>query len=382
MARIVYALSGQGRGHTSRVLAISDALRQRGHEVVFCCGGTARDIMESRGEQVIPVPALRQVIDDNQVRFVRTLACNLESILGLPFIVRRLAERFEAFGPDLVITDFEAFSPRAARRLGIPVLSFNHQQVVTELEYELPDRYRTTAALTALAIRLIAPSDPRHILLSSFFFAPLKRPDITTLVAPIIRPEVQALTPTEGDEVIVYYNQTEGAERVIDVLAQVEARFTLYNFVPPTDDEAYPNLTFKAPSIEEFAQDLAACRAVICTAGFTLISEALYLGKPLLVVPNRGIFEQTINAIFLQRNGLGAAVIERPLAPSDVEQFLSNIDVYRARMAEQDVLGNAEAVRCIEALLSPEKRQNGHTALSEDELHAGATTDRYVAKAE
>ncbi len=35
MARIIYALSGQGRGHTSRVIAISDELRRRGHEVVF-----------------------------------------------------------------------------------------------------------------------------------------------------------------------------------------------------------------------------------------------------------------------------------------------------------------------------------------------------------
>ena len=56
MARIIYALSGQGRGHTSRVMAISDALRRRSHEVMFCCGGTAQEILKAQGEPVLPVP--------------------------------------------------------------------------------------------------------------------------------------------------------------------------------------------------------------------------------------------------------------------------------------------------------------------------------------
>src|SRR5690606_29122306 len=179
---------------------------------------------------------------------------------------------------------FEAFSPRAAQRLGIPVLSFNHQQVVTELEYDCPGRYEKNKALTATAIRLIAPSDPTHILLTSFFFGPLKRPDRTTLIPPIIRPEVQALTPSEGEHVLVYYNQTDGSQGVLEALRSVKAHFILYNFDAADEPETYDNLTFKNPSIEGFAEDLASCRAVICTAGFTLISESLYLGKPLLVV--------------------------------------------------------------------------------------------------
>lgn len=382
MARIVYALSGQGRGHTSRVLAVTDALRKRGHEVVFCCGGTAREIIEARGEHIIPVPALRQVMVNNQIRHARTFAVNLGSILRLPFIVRRLAAHIDAFGPDLLITDFEAFSPRAASRLGIPTLSFNHQEVVTELVYDLPARYRKTAAVTATAIRLIAPRNPTHILLTSFFFGRLKRPDITTLVPPIIRPEVQALTPTSGDQVLVYYNQSDGAQGVIDALSGVDARFTLYNFNLPDEPERFPNLTFKEPSMDGFLQDLASCRAVICTAGFTLISESLFLGKPLLVVPNRGIFEQIINAHFLERNGLGAAVIERPLTREDVQQFMSNIESYRARMADRDVLGNEQAVHCIESLLDghldPERlfEQPSRT------LGPDLATGPYVAKAE
>ena len=352
MAKIVYSLSGQGRGHTSRVIAVSEELRQVGHEVVFCCGGTAREILEAEGERVLPVPALRQAMHGNAIHLTQTFLCNWRTVLASRRIVAELADTFRAEHADLLITDFEAFSPHAARRIGLPVLSFNHQQVVTETVYDLPARHRFNAAFTSTVIRFIAPRDPQHVLLSSFFFPPLKRPERTTLVAPIIRPAVQAITPQHGDPVLVYYNQTQGAEDVLDVLRQVDAPFIVYNFEPPANPAAYPNLTFKAPCLDGFLRDLAQSRAVICTAGFTLISEALFLGKPLLVVPNHGIFEQTLNALFLQREGLGEAVIGRPVTTRDVATFLDRAVAYRARMVDRDTCGNKAALACIERVLS------------------------------
>ncbi len=370
MARIIYALSGQGRGHTSRVIAVSDALRQRGHDVLFCCGGTAREILESQGEAVLPVPPLRQVMEGNEVRLAETMRCNLHEVLNLSETVAQLSEAFLDYRADLLITDFEAFSPRAARRIGLPVLSFNHQQIVTETAYDLPPRHWFHAAITTFAIRMIAPTNPEHILITSFFFPPLKHPERTTLVPPIIRPAVQALTPTRGEHVLVYYNHTDGAGHVLDTLRRVDAPFVVYNFEAPQNAADYPNLQFKEPSLDGFLDDLATSRAVLCTAGFTLTSEALFLGKPLLVVPNRGIFEQTINALFLEAEGLGAAVLDRPVAPRDVETFLKARNAYEARLDARRACGNEAALDCIERVLRkepprpfprPDLPTNGHT---------------------
>ncbi len=355
MARIIYALSGQGRGHTSRVMAVSEVLRQRGHEVVFCCGGTARAILEERGERVIPVPALRQVMRANKVRLGRTVGANWRTVLSTRAIVADLAGAFSAERADLLISDFEAFAPRAARRIGLPVLSFNHQQVVTETHHRPPVQDWPAAALTSLAVRAIAPRHAaEHVLLTSFFYPALKHPERTTLVPPIIRPAVQRLRPRRTGPALVYYNQTTGAEaEVLRALRQVDAPFVLYNFeAPPNAAASHPNLTFKKPSLEGFLRDLAVSRAVICTAGFTLISEALYLGKPLLVVPNGGIFEQIINARFLVRDGLGEAVTGRPLAARDVEALLGRAEMYAERLRRFDACGNAAAADCIERLLA------------------------------
>ena len=347
MARIVYALSGQGRGHTSRGLAIAAALRDRGHEILFCGGATAHKILEDQNEPIVSVPALRQIMKANRVQYGQTLWCNGKTLLRASSVVNRLETAFREFGPDLLITDFEAFSPHAARRLDIPVLSFNHQQVVTEMKYSLPIRHWPGAMLTAAAIRLIVPSDPAHVLLTSFFFGELKNPDRTTLVPPIIRPAVQALTPSTGDHVLVYFNHADGARNAIDVLAQVDAHFVVY--CDELEAHELPdNVTCKSPCLDGFLADLASSRAVICTAGFTLISEALYLGKPLLVTPNGGIFEQTLNALFLEREGLGKAVMDRPLTPDDVKAVLKHRHSYRERLQNYAPCGNQKAVECIE----------------------------------
>lgn len=352
MARIIYALSGQGRGHTSRVMATSEALRARGHHVVFCCGGTAREILERRGERVLPVPALRQVMEANRFRVGATVRRNWKRVVCAPRIARRLARAFAAQRADLLITDFEAFSPHAARRIGLPVLSFNHQQVVTETRYQLPMRHWPAAAMTAGAITAIAPSHPRHVLLTSFFFPELRHPECTTLVPPIIRPAVQELEPERGDHVLVYFNQTEGTGAVLDALRRVDVPFVAYNFGTPERPERYPNITFKHPSLEGFLSDLAGSRAVICTAGFTLISEGLYLDKPLLVAPNGGIFEQTLNARFLEKEGLGeAASPGDTLTAGDVRGFLERAPRYAQRLDGFEARGNGAAVACIEDVL-------------------------------
>ncbi len=352
MARIVYALSGQGRGHSSRSLAISAALRARGHEILFCCGGTAKEILEARGESVVEVPQLKTVLRNNTVLAAPTLIANWPSIANLDRIVSKLAGRLRAISPELVITDFEAFSWRAADRLKVPTISFNHQQIVTETVYELPPEHWLDAQVAKAIINIIAPKSPAQLLLTSFFFPPVRRPWRTHLVPPIIRKEVEGLTPTRGDHTLVYYNQPEGNKTLPGLLREDGRSYIVYNFPLPADPEQFPNIVFKRTSITEFLKDLATSRAVLCTAGFTLISEALYLRKPLLAVPNRGIFEQTINGLFLEREGLGKAIIGRRLTAADLNDFHRQLGSYAARLQTRQVSGNMEAVSLIEAVLS------------------------------
>lgn len=366
MAKILYALSGANRGHTSRVLAVTEELRSRGHQIAFCGGGKALEILVGMGEQVFPVPAILQVMVGNKVLYGRTVMQNVPNYLFRPFIAKRLLPQIEAFGPDLVVSDFETYAARAAGKLGIPVLSFNHQQIVTETKYEVPRRFWVEKFLTNMVINSIVPKNATHNLVSSFFFPEVKDPSRTTLIKPIIRRAVQRVRPERGAHTLVYLNQPEGAGELLQVLRGIDAPFVVYGFEPPAGDDRWGNLVFRKPSMEGFLDDLSTSRAVLCTAGYTLMSEALYLGKPLLVWPNKGTFEQTINALYLERDGLGEAVYHRPLTTEDVAGFLSRVESYEARLPWRSAFGNDSAVAFIEEIL----RKAGVPALSRPQAAA------------
>ena len=62
---------------------------------------------------------------------------------------------------------------------------------------------------------------------------------------------------------------------------------------------------FKKNSEPGFLDDLASCRYVVCGGSHTLLSEALYYGKPVISFPIKGAFEQFLNAFYLERLGYG-----------------------------------------------------------------------------
>jgi uncharacterized protein (TIGR00661 family) len=68
-----------------------------------------------------------------------------------------------------------------------------------------------------------------------------------------------------------------------------------------------PALAFHKLDGEKFLKYMAECRNVVCTAGFESVSEAAWLGKPLLLVPVENHVEQQVNAIDAQQFGLGIA---------------------------------------------------------------------------
>lgn len=352
-ARIVYALTSQGRGHSSRVSAMADALEARGHELLFCAGGAAGRLLAGQGRHVIDVPVLRHLMHNNHIRLWTSLIDVGVKTLETRGVIDALVEQFEGFRPDLLITDFESYSVRAAQRMGLPLMCFNHQQVLTHTHYEVPSRYAWDAWVARLVINTVMPKDPQHVLLSSFFYPPLRDAEGSTLVPPILRRAVRDVEPSQGDHVLVYHNDPTGLVGLLETMQAVrEHRFVAYNFnLPPSAQADMKNVEFKEPNVDGFLADLASAKAVVSTAGFTLISEALYLGKPLLVMPNGGIFEQTLNALYLERENLGEAFMHRVPGAEEMRRFLDRAREHRGRRPECMRVGNDAAVDCIEGVL-------------------------------
>ena len=79
-------------------------------------------------------------------------------------------------------------------------------------------------------------------------------------------------------------------------------------------------MCFRPFSRDGFVRDLCDCGGVICGGGFSLISEALHLGKKVLSKPIRGQAEQESNARALEK--LEKGMVMRDLNSRKISRWL------------------------------------------------------------
>ncbi len=343
--RLVYGVSGEGSGHAVRSREVLRHLAGRGHEIRVVTYD--RGLALLGGEfAVFPTVGLSIATTDNAVAVAHTLRDNLARVAGGQ---RRLHELkrdlFEDFGPDCVITDFEPMMAHLARAHGVPLLSLDNQHLIRYVRYPCPRRLRRSQLLTLSVIRAMVPSPDAAVVTTFFFGAP--RNQRTFMVPPIVRREVTDAAPAPGDHVLVYL--TRGFSSLVRHLRSLSRqRFVVYG--AGEQAEGGGNVELRPFSAEGFVGDLAGARAVIATAGFSLISEALHLGVPYLAVPMRGQFEQELNAHLLGELGFGVGV--RHIDGGTVEEFLARVPELRERVAAAPRAGNAEVNAALDGLLA------------------------------
>lgn len=343
MARIVYGYSGEGSGHASRTREIGRHLQSQGHEVRYA--SYDRGYRNLKDEfPVLEIAGLRLAGEDNQVSVGRTIRENLKRLPLGRKKYRELRRLFEEFAPHCVITDFEPLTANLARRHDLPLITLDNQHRLRYVSFDCPPELERDRRLTRNIIRAIVPRPDVSLVTA---LAPGEvRNQRTFLFPPLVRQEVRELTPTRGEHLLVYL--TSGYESLLDVLRQFpRERFLVYGY---DRDERCETLTFRPFSKEGFLVDLASCKGVIATAGFTLISEAFSLRKPYLALPMKGQFEQEINAHQLAQLGYGKN--SPAISAEAVGDFLYRLPEYEARMQSYDP-GDGQAIkRKLDALLA------------------------------
>ncbi len=324
MAKIVYGVSGEGSGHSSRASEIIPFLLEEGHEVKVVSYDRGYknlkdsfDVFETEGLHIASV--------DNKVSIVKTFTDNF---MRLPEGHRALQtlrkELFKEFGPDCVITDFEPMTAYLASYYNLPLITVDNQHRIRYMEYECPSYLKKDQFITETVIRSMVPR-PDVSLVTTFYFGEIKN-DRTFLFPPILRKQVADLKPGEGDHVLVYL--TSGFESLVEMLESFkQERFILYGYDKSREEG---NIIYKPFSKDGFLEDLSTCRAVIATAGFTLLTESLYLKKPYLALPMRGQFEQELNGLLLEQAGYGMNL--RDINEESISTFFYRLPEYREKL--------------------------------------------------
>ena len=115
-------------------------------------------------------------------------------------------------------------------------------------------------------------------------------------------------------------------------------------------DEVEGNLTFKPFSEGGFIDDLRTSRGVVAGGGFTLMSEAVYLRKPMLSLPVVGQFEQEINALYLEQLGYG--MYAKALDGEVLTEFLKRVPKCEEALKGYSQEGNAKMIAALDEQLA------------------------------
>ncbi len=298
---ILYGVQATGNGHISRSRELVGKLKENGHRVHVILSGREPEKLWDIDifEPYNAYQGLTFAFSSGKVKYFQTIK-NLH-----PINLYRDINRFKADDFDLVIVDFEPVAARIAKRNKIPSIGIGHQYA---FHYPVPLAKWDPIALAV--IKYFAPADYSLGLHWHHFGHP---------ILPPIIPELSISEAKNNRQNILVYLPFEKQEEVIALLRPfTDHHFYYYTEIAAPRDEGHMHL--RPFSRDGFIRDLMDCGGVMCNAGFELSSEALHLGKKLLVRPLAGQLEQSSNALALTQLGLGIAM--DTLDPSDVKAWL------------------------------------------------------------
>lgn len=332
MAKIIYGVAGQGFGHSSRSHLIGQHLLDQGHDVIFVASNQSLKYLgQYFGDRVKEITGLHFVYEEGLLSTRKTITSNLVQYpANHKKNLELFKEEFAPFDPELVITDFEPFSAWWAWLNKIPYISIDHEHMLTNcrLEHDKKDWFARLSA--NFVTRCYYAGAAAYLVLN--FFKTDTRGKKTFITPPVVREQVLRQSKADGEHILFYSTDCSFRDKLMRILSGFKNhKFTVYGF---DIDETDGNCQFKKTSTENFLKDLASCKGIVATAGFSLISEMLHFDKPMLLLPVLGQYEQMINAKYIQKLGLGQT--SNKLDHETLGSFLKSLG--QPRVVSSDVI--------------------------------------------
>lgn len=126
---------------------------------------------------------------------------------------------------------------------------------------------------------------------------------------PLLPPIIHTLAlQAQSDDFVLVYLPFESIENIADLLLHFNQQEFICYHPDVTKTERVENIELRPLCQTNFQHHLHSCCGVIANGGFELPSEAMSLGKKLLLKPLTGQFEQQSNVATLEILGLASSM--------------------------------------------------------------------------
>lgn len=325
-------------GHAIRSAVIIDRIKDK-YDVYVFSHDRAYRYLNKKFDNVYEIGGFNTVYVNNKVNDTQTF---INAVKRNPDNLRKgyneLYKKARSLSPDVIVTDFEMYATMVSKLLQIPLISLDNMHIITQAKIDSPPRHKTEMLKAKGVIKGYVVRPKFHII-TSFFFPKIKSKKNAVIYPPVIREEILKLKPTIENHIVVYQTSKDSI-KLVKRLKALDENFIVYGF---NIDKVDGNLRFKKFNEDEFYDDLASAKAVVCNGGFTFISEAISLKKPIYSVPAIGNFEQTLNGYYVKKLGYGE--YHENMSAKKLQLFLSRLDKYQQKLNRVKKYNNDGIVR-------------------------------------
>jgi uncharacterized protein (TIGR00661 family) len=315
----LFIVQGEGRGHMTQAITFSKMLESNGHRLsgVIVGKSNRRQIPEFFSREInapihlVESPNFETDLKQKKVSLHKTILKNSLKLKTFQKSLKTIDQIAKAENPDVILNFYDLlgglykfiYRPKAAFWV------IGHQYLIHHPSFRFAPNRTLEKYLFKLNTWVTSLGADERLALSFL-------PQLTyghqkiRVVPPLLRPEVQLLTPTSGDFYLAYMVNPGYADEVI-FFAKANPHLKIKAYWDKKSaaetERPLPNLSFHRVHDKQFLRDMADCRGLVCTAGFESVCEAMYLGKPVMMIPVAGQYEQACNALDAVESGAGIA---------------------------------------------------------------------------
>lgn len=334
--KVLFVVQGEGRGHLTQAMAMQRLLQKDGHQVVGVLVGKSNyrelpdffqrafrvPIQRFYSPNFLPTPKNKRISIPLSVAY---------NILETPTFLRSiwfLHKTINASGADIVINFYDILLGLTYFfwRPSVPQVSIGHQYLFLHEKFSLPGLSKVKLRSLNFFSRLTSLGAQERLALS---FYPMERDTKhhIIVVPPLLREEVATTKVSNGDYIHGYMLNTQFEQSIRTWHRKhkdVPMRFFWDKKGAKEVTKVDSTLEFHKLDDHKFLQSLAGSKGYATTAGFESVCEAMYFGKPILMVPAH--IEQACNAADACRAGAGVQC-----ETFDFDKLLPLLNTYKSK---------------------------------------------------
>lgn len=331
--RFLFIIQGERKSNLTQALALEEILIRNGHQVVEMLVGTSPDskipgFFNAASHSVIKrfiAPVSKYSMNEGSDDFKNKV---LETLNNLPDYYKSMCyinNRIHKTKVDLVINFYELLTglTYALFKPSSPYICIGHQYMFLHDDFMVPKNRRFSYSLLKIYARLTSIRAKKRIALSMRKFQNSETQKII-IVPPLIRKDITAIPSNSGEYLSGKIVDSEYYRNVMRYhWMNPHIKIHLLNNLSEVEDVDAVNdsLNIHPYTEEKLLNLLAGCKACINTGDFESICDAMYLGKPILMIPkNHDQFFCTTEAV-----KMGAGIFSNRF---DIDELLSFSNQY------------------------------------------------------